>query len=91
MLAAACLAPLPAAAVVVENLYRADIEVEDHSARVLQKATRAGLAQVLVKVSGSREVLENEDVKRGLRDNRRYLQRYQYHRLETGELNLQIH
>jgi hypothetical protein len=90
MLAAACLAPLPAAAVVVENLYRADIEVEDHSARVLQKATRAGLAQVLVKVSGSREVLKNADVKRGLRDNRRYLQRYQYHRLETGELNLQI-
>jgi hypothetical protein len=81
----------PVGAVVVDNLYQADVAVEDHSTRVLQKATREGLAQVLVKVSGSREVLNSAEIKQALTQNRQYLQRYQYQRLEAGELSLQIH
>lgn len=91
VLIALWLAAGPVAAVVVENLYQADVAVKDHSSRVLQKATRDGLAQVLVKVSGSREVLKNTEVKQALTRNRQYLQRYQYQRLEAGELSLQIH
>jgi hypothetical protein len=78
-------------ATVVENLYRADVAVEDHSSGAMDQATRAGLAQVLVKVSGSRTVLKDAEVRQALSNNRRYLQSYQYHRLESGGLNLQIH
>ncbi len=85
------LTSLPAVAVVVENLYRADVEVADHSSRALQKASRAGLAQVLVKISGSRGVLASAEVKKALADNRRFLQRYQYHQTESDGLRIQIH
>ena len=85
------LTSLPAVAVPVENLYRADVEVADHSSRALQRAGRAGLAQVLVKISGSRAVLNSVEVKTALADNRRFLQRYQYHQTEANGLRLQIH
>jgi hypothetical protein len=78
-------------AVIVENLYRAEVKVKDHSVPALQRATRKGLAQVLVKVSGGRGVLDNTQVKSALAENRRYLQRYQYLRVEDGSLNLQMH
>jgi len=56
------LLPVPGRAVIVENLYRAEVEAEDHGSRQLWKAAREGLAQVLVKVSGSRAVLRDERV-----------------------------
>jgi hypothetical protein len=83
--------PLNAWAVIVDNLYQANVDVADHSVPALQKASRAGLAQVLVKVSGGRDVLDNAQVKSALADNRRYLQRYQYSRTPAGGLSLQIH
>ena len=85
------LTSLPAVAVLVENLYRADVEIADHSSRALQRASRAGLAQVLVKISGNRDVLNSAEVKTALADNRRFLQRYQYHQTEADGLRLQIH
>ena len=81
----------PARAVIVENLYRAEVDVADHSARELQKATRAGLAQVLVKVSGSGSVLQDEEVRAALDRSQRYMQRYQYLRQADRSLRLQIH
>ena len=91
LLLALIFGPLNAQAVIVENLYRAEVEVEDHSVPVLQQASRQGLAQVLVKVSGGSDVLDNAQVKSALVDNRRYLQRYQYLRVADGSLNLEIH
>jgi hypothetical protein len=91
LLLALIFGPPGALAVIVENLYRADVEVEDHSVPALQRASREGLAQVLVKVSGGRGVLDNAQVKSALADNRRYLQRYQYLRVEDSGLNLQMH
>ncbi len=85
------LGPPSALAVIVENLYRAEVKVEDHSVPALQRASREGLAQVLVKVSGGRGVLDNNQVKSALAANRRYLQRYQYSRVKDGSLNLQMH
>jgi hypothetical protein len=91
LLLALIFGPPNALAVIVENLYRAEVKVEDHSVPALQRASREGLAQVLVKVSGGRSVLDNGQVKSALVDNRRYLQRYQYLRVEDGSLNLQMH
>lgn len=84
------LLPVPGRAVIVENLYRAEVEAEDHGSRQLWKAAREGLAQVLVKVSGSRAVLRDERVGAALAGNRNYLQQYQYRRRSGGELNLLI-
>lgn len=78
-------------AVVVDNLHRALVDVEDHGSRQLSRATREGLAQVLVKVSGDRAVLQYDAVKRALGQSQKYMQRYQYLRPEGGGLKLQMH
>ena len=83
--------PIPAHAVLVEHMYRADVSVEDHSSEALQQATREGLSQVLVKASGSRSVLDSQQIRQALAGNRQYLQRYQYLRAGDGTLALQIH
>ena len=84
------LCPAWAGAAVVENLYQAVVPVEDHSARQLSRATSAGLAQVLVKVSGSREVLRDPEVREALDQAQRYMQQYQYRRPHRGTLELEI-
>ena len=86
----ACLAA-GARAVTVTGLYQAEVDVTDHSAKQLQAATRNGLAQVLVKVSGRRAVLRGETVRQALGDSRSYMQKYQYQRSPDGLLSLQIH
>ena len=78
-------------AVVVDGLYQADVEVADHSQRQLRNATRQGLEQVFIKVSGSRAVLGNADIRQALAENQTYLQRYQYLRADDGSLRLRIH
>jgi hypothetical protein len=82
------LCPLPAAAAVVENLYQAVVTVKDHSAAELARGTSAGLGQVLVKLSGSREVLEDPEVREVLAEARSYMQQYQYRRPERDALEL---
>jgi hypothetical protein len=78
-------------AVVVENLHRALVDVEDHSNRELQRATREGLAQVLIKVSGSATVLQMDDVRVELDQAQRFMQRYRYLRPNDEDLKLQVH
>ena len=90
-LAAPLLIATPAGAVVVENLHRALVDVEDHSQAQLREATRAGLAQVFVKVSGSPDVLANEQLAAALDDASRYMQRYRYLRTDEDVLKLQVH
>lgn len=85
------LACVPARAVVVENLYRALVDVEDHSRSELQRATREGLAQVLVKVSGTAAVLQMEEITAALDRAPNYMQRYRYLRPEGGGLRFQVH
>ena len=77
-------------AVVVENLHRALVDVEDHSNAALQRATRQGLAQVFVKVSGGPGVLEYGDVRRALDRAPSFMQRYRYLRPDDGGLKLQV-
>ena len=81
---------VPAVAVVVDNLHQALVEVEDHGNRQLQRATRQGLAQVFVKVSGEPAVLEIDAVRSALDRSQRFMQRYRYIRTEDGGLRLQV-
>ncbi len=81
-----------AQAVVVEDLHRALVPVEDHSPRELGRATRAGLAQVYVKMSGSPTVLDNPLLQQSLDNASNYMQRYRYLRSnEDDSLQLQVH
>ena len=84
------LCPLSVGAAEVENLYRAVVPVEDHSARQLNRATRRGLAQVMVKVSGSREVLRDPEVVDALDRAESFMQQYQYRRPQRDELELEV-
>lgn len=79
-------------AVVVENLHRALVPVEDHSPDALNQATRAGLAQVFVKSSGSPMVLDNPLLQQSLDSAASFVQRYRYLRSdEDNSLQLQVH
>ena len=84
-------AALPCQAVVVDDLHRALVDVEDHSREQLQSATRDGLAQVMVKVSGSPSVLQVDAVRDALDQAPRFMQRYRYLRPKEGGLKLQVH
>lgn len=86
-----CLVAMPAAAAeVVDNLYRADVAVENHGAAALQAGMQEALAIVLVKVSGRSEVLQEQALRPLLAAPRNYVQQYQYLRDDSGELRLQV-
>ena len=70
------------AAELVRDLYTADVPVADQSGGELARAAAEGLAQVLVKVSGSVEVLALPPVKQALRDARNRVRQYSYTRIE---------
>ena len=58
--------PLAARAEIVKNLYSAQVPVADQSAAALASASREALAEVLVKVSGSVDVLQYGAIKAAL-------------------------
>lgn len=63
---------------VVKDLHSAEVPVADRSQDALSAASRDGLAQVLVKVSGSVDVLDNPNIKAILPRSRGYVQQYAY-------------
>lgn len=67
-----------ARAVVITDLYSATVPVADYGQSGLQTATREALAEVIVKVSGTRQSLSSEVVRRALPRGRDYLLQYQY-------------
>jgi uncharacterized protein len=84
--------PLMGSAEVVKNLYEALVPVADHSESALASASELALSQVLVKVSGSVEVLQNPDIVTGLSKARSYVQQYSYTRDQdaTGDLSARL-
>lgn len=72
-LAAAC-----ARAERVDDLYSARVIVADRSEAALAAAAREGLAQVVLKVTGTETALELEGVAQAVAEGRRYLQQYAY-------------
>jgi len=77
------LLPATAGAVRVEDLYRAEVEVADKGAEARQAGFRAALRRVLVKVSGSSAVLEDESLLPVLEQPSRHVQQYRYEELDT--------
>jgi len=63
---------------VVQDLYSAEVEVKDQSAAELARASRVALSEVLVKVSGSVDVLSNPAIEAALGGARNNVQRYAY-------------
>ncbi|MEH6582407.1 MAG: DUF2066 domain-containing protein [Halioglobus sp.] len=81
-------ASAPGFAVVVEDLYEAEVAVKDHSAQALSAASREALSEVLVKVSGSVAVLQNPAIGTALGEARSYVQQYSYTRDEDARGDL---
>lgn len=77
-----------AVAEVVHNLYSATVPVSDQSRSALDSASRDALAQVLVKVSGSSDVLEDPLVEEALDEAREHIQQYAFIREEGVEAGL---
>jgi hypothetical protein len=66
------------AALPVEDLYVAEVLVTDESARQLNEGARAGLLQVLIRVSGTPGVEESSLVAGSLRNPQAYYNQYTY-------------
>ena len=76
----------PLRAATVPDLYAATVPVADQGSQALADSAAAALAQVLVKVSGSAEVLSNPVINAAMAQARSQVQQYAYSRGEQGEL-----
>ena len=79
---------LDAQAVMVSGLNEAEVPVADHSAGALAAGSREALSEVLVKLSGSSEVLRNPVIIGELGRARSYVQQYSYTRDEDAKGDL---
>jgi hypothetical protein len=71
-----------ALAEVLPDLYIASVPVADQSAAVLAAAAKEAMGEVVVKVSGSKDALQNPSIAAALRDARSRVQQYSYVRGE---------
>jgi hypothetical protein len=69
---------LPATALEVDDLYIADVLVADESASQLRAGARAGLLQVLVRVSGKTDIDDNPLIRASLRRPADYYYQFSY-------------
>lgn len=81
----AALVTAPAGAVTVTGLYSVDVPVQGSSPDQLSQGYADGLQKVLVRVSGSRDVLQNDGVRALLDDAESLLQSYQVVRSDDGD------
>lgn len=80
----------PAAAVTVTGLYSVEVPVAGSQPADLAQGYADGLSQVFVRVSGSREVLDNEGVQALLDDAESLLQSYQFLRSDRDQHRLRM-
>ena len=71
---------VPVQGATVKDLYQTQVPVADQQEAARNKAASAGMADVLVKVSGSRTVLRNEEIQRAMQSGSRYLSRFSYNK-----------
>lgn len=83
---------LSARADMVTDLYSANVAVADQGATALAAASRRGLSEVLVKVTGSRAVLQSPAATDALQSAREQVQRFAYVRNKTpaGSLSVRV-
>lgn len=75
---------------VVTGLYAAQVPVADQSSTALAKASRTALSEVLVKVTGSVEVLRDPVISAALDDARARVQQYAFKRGEPPDEGLYV-
>lgn len=63
---------------VIQGLYRAKVAVADQSARAQERAIQQAFRDVMVKVSGSRELLSEAVIKSSVKNAGQYLRQYQF-------------
>ncbi len=80
-LAAMLLTPLARGAVIVPHLYSVDRQVPDQSSKQRNDALRSAMIEVLVRLSGNRNIAIQPAVAQALGRVRRYVQRYRYARM----------
>ena len=75
-----CLALMPgyARAVLVEDLYRVELPIEDQSTAKRLDAFNEAFRQLLIKISGSDAAFENPGLKRPLSNSSRYVLQFRY-------------
>lgn len=83
LLIVALLSPATALAVRVEDLYRAAVEVVDKGGEARTDGFRRALERVLVKATGSTDVLADERIEPILEQPARYVQQFRYEPLDT--------
>ncbi|MDA0979550.1 MAG: DUF2066 domain-containing protein, partial [Proteobacteria bacterium] len=72
------LAMSPVRAVTVDDIYRADVLVTDESGTQLRTGARAGLLQVLIRVSGRPDVEDSSLIRSALRNPSAYYYQFSY-------------
>lgn len=84
---------LPAFAVKVTSLYQAELPVSSQAEDVKAKAVKAGLLQVLVKISGDPDITKNPLIHAALNKADYYIQEYSYSSTTTDSSHflIQIH
>lgn len=78
LILAMLLLPAAASADSVSNLHSASVVVADQGDGERQRGLRAALAEVMIKLSGSRSVIIEPEIKQALKDPLRYLSRFGY-------------
>jgi hypothetical protein len=77
LITAACLPP-PVPAAVIQTLYEAEVPVDGQTPQERTDAVRAALTQVLIKVTGNREISSDPRVQDLLDNGEKYVQQYRY-------------
>lgn len=72
-------------AVVVDDLFTIELEVADQTPSVRQKAFQKAFENIIIKVSGSRDPLNDALFKRPLRNTSRYVKAFSYNRQAVDE------
>ncbi|WP_052260714.1 DUF2066 domain-containing protein [Photobacterium gaetbulicola] len=80
---------LPLKAATVTNLYQAQVALPDTDRQSEQAARRQALEQVLIKVSGQSNIVENEVVAKALGSSNQYVSQFSYANLD-GQRTLQL-
>lgn len=75
----------PAQAERIADLYSASWPVESQSTNVRQKAMTNAFAEVLIRVSGSKDVVYNSEIQAALPNAQNYMRQYSYKRLSAAE------
>lgn len=76
---------------VVADLYSATVPVADQSSQALATAAKAAMAEVLVKISGTRDVLQNPAVAAAVGDARNHVRQYAYVQGKPPAAPLSLH